>query len=352
MNAAESIDQTLQRLVSSEVSPWVEPFFIVWFACLGLVVGSFLNVVIVRLPNDESVVKPRSRCVGCGYMLSWYDNIPLFSWLFLRGKCRRCRMAISWRYPMVELLTAMLFLACYARFGLSYSLFVGAILIGFLVPLIFIDAEHFILPLEVTLSGLAVGLLLAWPRGSVHFADALLGAAIGFMAFRCIEYFGWKAFRQEAMGAGDKFLMAMVGAFLTYRAFMGVLLLSSVQASIYGLGMRAWLKFRGEELPSSQSTESPDMPVAEPTLTWAFDAPGLRWWQRVMRFPYAVFLQPIPDDPPWVEEDVSSAEEWTPGPSHIPFGPFIGLAAIELLLLADWLGSIFPSLRALGIFFG
>src|SRR4051812_19110097 len=123
----------------------MEPVLI---AAVGLCLGSFFNVLIARLPKGESIVRPGSHCPKCGHVLSWYENIPLLSWLALRGRCRKCKAPISARYVIVELLTGVLFVACYRRFGLTYELAPALLMSCFLVPLAFIDAEQWILPLE------------------------------------------------------------------------------------------------------------------------------------------------------------------------------------------------------------
>src|SRR4030095_10386417 len=122
------------------------------------------------------------------------ENIPVFSWLLLRGKCRDCRLPISIRYPLIETLTGLLFLACLRRFGWDYQLVPALVLVGLLVPLTFIDAEHWILPFSLTLPGMATGLLLAVPLGTDHALGAVWGAVAGFLAFRLMEYLGWLLF--------------------------------------------------------------------------------------------------------------------------------------------------------------
>ncbi|NRD68193.1 prepilin peptidase, partial [Corallococcus exiguus] len=133
---------------------WAEPLFILFLFILGLCFGSFLNVVIARVPEGLSIVRPGSRCPKCGHMLAWYENIPVLSWLGLRGKCRGCGMPISPRYVLVELLTGLLFLACLKRFDWTYELVPALVLVFLLVPLTFIDLEHWILPFSLTLPGI------------------------------------------------------------------------------------------------------------------------------------------------------------------------------------------------------
>lgn len=128
----------------------------------GLAFGSFLNVCISRIPNDESVVTPRSHCRSCGALIGWRDNIPLLSWMMLRGRCRQCGARFSLRYPAVELLTALLFLACYLSFGWSLLTLKFCVFAFLLIGLIFMDAETGLLPREFTYGGIVLGLVFAW----------------------------------------------------------------------------------------------------------------------------------------------------------------------------------------------
>jgi leader peptidase (prepilin peptidase)/N-methyltransferase len=322
----------------------VEGFFAAWLFVTGLVVGSFLNVVIARVPLEQSIVHPRSRCPRCGHVLAWYENIPLVSWLALRARCRGCKAPISARYPLVELLTGLLWLACLRRFGWTYELVPALVLVSLLVPLTFIDLDHWILPLSMTVPGTLVGLVLALPRGLgpswdvEPFQDALLGAAVGFLTFRLMEYVGWKVFGKEALGAGDKYLVAMLGAFLTWRALLGILLFASLQGAVVGIVMllltgRAGP--RGEEVPEEAPGEEPP-PL---TMTWDFTRPGLPWWKRLLLLPWCLLTQPIPDAP---LDDEGQEEDWVPDRTSIPFGPWLALAGLEVLLLGPWLSRVLP----------
>lgn len=321
---------------------FVNAAFAIWVAFLGLCVGSFLNVVIGRLPAGESVVRPGSRCPKCKTPIAWYDNIPVVSWLLLRGKCRKCKTPISPRYILVELLVGVLFLLCYQKFGWTTALPPALIFVSLLVPLTFIDAEHWILPFEITLPGITSGVLLALLYGQHAFYEALFGALIGFMTLRAVEFFGWLGFRKEAMGAGDKFLYAMIGAYLGWHALLGVLLLASIQGAVFGIAKLKLTKARVEE-PAGE--EEPD-PVY--TMTWEFLKPGLSFGRRLLSIPYAIFLQPIPDPP--IDEHGEEAE-WVPQPGNIPFGPWLSLAALEILLWGDLLVEHLP-LAGLEYFFG
>ncbi len=329
----------------------LNPVFVTTLGVLGLLLGSFLNVVIHRVPRDESIVSPPSHCPQCNHAIAWYENIPVLSWLWLRGKCSGCQAPISPRYALVELLTGFLFLAAYARFGWGYGLVPALCFICLVVPLVFIDAELWILPFELTLPGLVLGLVLRVPMGWPAVQDGLWGAGVAFLAFRLMEWGGWLALRKEALGAGDKFLMALLGAFLGWKPLLGIILLSSVQGAVWGI---ASLLITGRAGPAMPQPEGPtpqggrraargSSDAEEPPLTFTpeFLLPGLPLWKRLLLFPYTVFLQPIPDDPPLPEGAAPDAEpEWTPGATNLPFGPWIGLAGLEVLLLGPFLSQL------------
>ena len=163
-------------MTSAAELPWLLPAFA---AALGLVWGSFANVVIHRLPLGESIVSPRSRCPGCKNLVASYDNIPVLSFIVLRGRCRNCETRISLRYPAIELAVGASSLLSFLRHGASLEYGVEFAFVTAMVVLIFIDFDHQILPDSITLSGLALGLVLAWPREAVTVVDALEGVALG-----------------------------------------------------------------------------------------------------------------------------------------------------------------------------
>jgi leader peptidase (prepilin peptidase) / N-methyltransferase len=330
----------------SELPPFVSSLLTVWLFFLGLCVGSFLNVVIARVPHEQSIVRPRSRCPKCGHTLSWYENIPLISWLALRGRCRSCKAPISVRYPLVELLVGLLFLACVRRFGWSWELVSGLVLVSLLVPLTFIDLEHWILPFSLTIPGIVAGVVLAAPLGTEALRDAAIGAAVGFLCFRLMEYVGWKLFRKEALGGGDKFLVAMLGAFLTWKALLGIIFLSSLQGAVVGILLIALTGRAGPrgEQPAEQEGEEKDAPEPELTMTWEFTRPGLPLWRRLLLVPWCLLFQPIPDEP---KDEQGEEIDWVPGRTNIPFGPWLALAGLEILLLGPWLSQVLPPQFAL-----
>ncbi|MCZ6760101.1 MAG: prepilin peptidase [Gemmatimonadetes bacterium] len=189
-------------------------------ALFGSLIGSFLNVCIVRLPANESVVAPRSRCPQCRKVLAAYDNIPVLSWIVLGGKCRSCSKPIPVRYPLVELAVAVVFGTSFWYYGFSVeagraALF-GTLLLGIGVT----DARAYIIPDEFTWGGLGAGLAFSWVHGFAGFLDALLGAAVGFGLLYFIAWAGEMALKKEAMGGGDIKMMVMVGSFLGWQGVL------------------------------------------------------------------------------------------------------------------------------------
>lgn len=328
-----------------EWPPYFETLLTVWLFVLGLCVGSFLNVVIARVPQGESIVRPRSRCPKCGHTLAWYENIPLLSWLALRGRCKGCKAPISIRYPLVELLVGLLFWACVRRFGFSWELLSGLVMVSLLVPLTFIDLDHWILPFSLTIPGIVAGVVLAIPRGMPSLQGAALGAGVGFATFRLMEYIGWKIFGREALGGGDKFLVAMLGAFLSWKALLGILFLSSLQGAVVGVLMIALTGRAGPRNESEPPAEgSPEEQAPELTMTWEFTQPGIPLWKRLLLVPWCLLIQPIPDEP---KDEEGEEIDWVPGTTNIPFGPWLALAGMEILLLGPWLSQVLPGPFAL-----
>jgi leader peptidase (prepilin peptidase)/N-methyltransferase len=211
-----------------------EPLLVAAFACLGLAVGSFLNVCIHRLPAGGSVARPPSRCPRCGYLLRWYDNIPIVSYLLLRGRCRGCQGPISLRYPVVELVTMVIFLVHLYFFGWTLLMAVRLAFACALIVLFAIDLEHHLLPNAITLPGIAAGLAfsLAVPPG---LRDAVLGTLLGGGVLWLIGEVYYRIAGQEGMGGGDVKMLAMVGAFLGWKLVVVTLVLSSIAGSVIGI---------------------------------------------------------------------------------------------------------------------
>ena len=203
-------------------------------AVFGLLIGSFLNAVIHRVPRKQSIVSPGSQCPSCGYALRWYDNIPILSYVMLGGRCRRCRKPISIRYPIVELITAAVFVAHYFVFGWTPLLAVRLLFAASLVALFAIDLEHHLLPDVITLPGIVVGLVASvfLPPGAV---ESLIGILIGGGVLWLIGEAYFRYSGEEGMGGGDVKMLAMIGAFLGWKLVLVTLVLSSVAGSVLGL---------------------------------------------------------------------------------------------------------------------
>jgi leader peptidase (prepilin peptidase) / N-methyltransferase len=201
---------------------------------LGLAIGSFLNVVIHRLPRNQSLVSPGSRCPSCGYSLGAADNVPVLSYLLLAGRCRKCRTRISIRYPIVELITGALFVLFYVFFGWTALLAVRLLFVSAMIALFAIDLEHHLLPDAITLPGIVVGLIASafLPPGLV---SALIGTAIGGGVLWAVGEAYYRYSGQEGMGGGDVKMLAMIGAFLGWQQVIVTLIFSSIAGSIIGL---------------------------------------------------------------------------------------------------------------------
>ena len=246
----------------------VEHFPAVAVFLFGLTFGSFLNVCIYRMPRGLSVVAPRSACPGCAKLIAFYDNIPVLSWLILGGRCRGCRTPISPRYAAVELLTALLWIGCYAQFGLSLALVKWAAFSFLLLGLVFTDAETMLLPDLLTLPGLALGLVFALfvpvndlvsqlAPGMVQIplssdvsshlwslADAILGALAGAGFIYGVGEIYYRVRGVEGMGFGDVKLMGMIGAFLGLKLTIFTIFAASIAGSLFGLStmLMVWIK--------------------------------------------------------------------------------------------------------------
>jgi leader peptidase (prepilin peptidase)/N-methyltransferase len=204
------------------------------FFGLGLIVGSFLNVVIHRVPRGLSVVRPPSACTACGERIRWYDNIPLLSFALLRGRCRRCRRAISWQYPLVELATGLVFAAVAAGAPEPNRLVSDLVWISLLVVVTVVDLEHQIIPDVITLPGIAVGLAARILAGD-SLLDGLLGLAVGGGTLLVTAWAYRRATGVDGMGVGDVKLMAMVGAYLGWGSALRVIFIASAAGAALGL---------------------------------------------------------------------------------------------------------------------
>ncbi len=212
------------------------PVFAAAFAA-GACVGSFLNVCIHRLPAEESVVRPRSRCPGCGTTIAWYDNVPILAWAWLRARCRACGVPIAARYPLVEAATGALAVLALWAFGPSARALVAFAFTAALLLITFIDLDHLYIPDEVSLPGILAGLGVAALPGGVGLANAALGAALGGGILWVVAWSYERGTGREGMGFGDVKLLAMIGAFLGWQAIPAVLVIASAAGSIGGVAV-------------------------------------------------------------------------------------------------------------------
>ena len=274
---------------------------------LGLIFGSFLNVCIYRMPRGLSVVRPGSACPQCGKAIPFYDNVPVFSWLLLRGKCRNCSTPITPRYLIVELLTGCVFLVCYWHFGLSLATLKCAIFGFLLLGLIFTDAETRLLPDKMTLSGLVIGLIFSWfvPVNdllsallpgvlqvpvSLHFSyrlysflDATLAAVIGASFLYGAGAIYLRARGVQGMGFGDVKLMAMMGSFVGLRLTILTIFAASLAGSAFGLStvLAVWVKRTARRKRAFHETSAVARKRAWPSAMIAL---------RRYQMPFGVFL--------------------------------------------------------------
>lgn len=205
----------------------MDTIILVWVGLFGVVVGSFLNVVIYRLPLNKGLVAGRSKCPHCGNQLKWYHNVPLLSFAALRGKCVFCRKPISWRYPLVELLTGCAYIYFYWYLGFNPTFFVWILFASALIVIFFIDIDHQIIPDSITLPGIVLGLAASFLPGGIGIKSAAIGFLVGGGSLYLIALLGEWLFKKEAMGGGDIKMAAMLGAFLGWQKVLLVFISSA-----------------------------------------------------------------------------------------------------------------------------
>ena len=281
-----------------------------WSFAFGAVVGSFLNVVIFRVPAGESIVRPRSRCPGCLTPISWQDNVPVLSWIWLRGRCRSCRASISWRYPLVELLGGGAALMAFSRHGLSLPALAEFAFAATLLTLSFIDLDTWTLPHVITFPLLGAGVLLSALRltPAATLSGSIAGAAAGWFGFASVAYLGERLLKKEALGFGDVWLLGAIGAWVGLAPLLPVVLLASLQGTVVGVA----LILLGRAQPGKGGNEPP------PAAGGASVAEG-----------------------PSSGDD----EDWVPPRNAVPFGPFLAAGALEWLWLQGGITALVPSLQ-------
>jgi leader peptidase (prepilin peptidase)/N-methyltransferase len=256
--------ETIQQV--NAIAPW---FFPVCAFVFGACVGSFLNVCIYRLPKGESIVRPGSHC-GCGQPIAWHDNIPILSWLLLRGRARCCGRAFSARYPGVELLTALLFLACWTLFPPAKAV-AGMALVSIVICATFIDIDHMIIPDSFTIGGAVVGVLISIALPALHgqahelYAvaslraglDAVLGMFVGSALVLWIALIAEAVLKKEAMGFGDVKFLGALGAFIGWRGAVFAMFGGAIIGCVWFLFAALWQKISGQT-PVGPKVETPE----------------------------------------------------------------------------------------------
>jgi leader peptidase (prepilin peptidase)/N-methyltransferase len=266
-----------------------------WAFAFGAVVGSFLNVVVARVPAGESVVHPRSRCPSCRTPIAWFDNVPVLSWILLGGRCRTCRTSISFRYPAVEILAGVLALVAVHRHGLSLPALAEFGFAAALLALTFIDLDTWLLPHAITVPLLlaGVGLSFLGLTAASSGLSSLAGAAAGWLSFAAVSVLGEKVLKKEALGFGDVWLLGGIGAWTGASGLLPVVLLASIQGTVVGLALIVLGK-----------------------------------------------SEPGPPEPAEAAPDA----DWIPPRNAVPFGPFLAAGALEWLWLQGWLAELVPAL--------
>ncbi len=361
----------------------MELAFLVFATLTGLVVGSFLNVVIWRLPRGESVVSPRSRCPGCEKLIAWFDNIPVFSWLVLGAKCRHCKTSIAWRYPLVELLTGLLFALAWLQYRdhPATAAFV-AVALAALLAISFIDWDHKIIPDRISKPGILLAVALApvtvlhppdWLDGVKPAMNAWLhagaGALAGALLILAIRWIGGWILRKEAMGLGDVKLMAFIGALVGPTRVLYVLILASLSGAVIGILRLLWARGRplpmtlaatGDGLDATFSRARIDGEHIEVVTSDDVAAPEVGKTVRLhMQLPAAGILEDTDADvvvgglvervtpegkgQRWrihvadaSEVDRDRLGMYAMSFKYVPFGPFLAVGGALALLYGDW----------------
>ena len=204
---------------------------------VGLCVGSFLNVCIYRLPASQSIVRPRSKCPECGTLIAFYDNIPLFSYLWLKGRCRHCRVRIGLRYPTIELLGGLFALATFLKFGLSVDALIYFAFIASMLVVTFIDLDHRIIPDVITLPGIPICFAASFALPSMNFKAALLGILVGGGSLFLVAWVYSLITKKEGMGGGDIKLLAMMGGLVGWQGVAFTIFVSSLVGTLSGFAV-------------------------------------------------------------------------------------------------------------------
>ena len=305
----------------------------------GLIFGSFLNVCISRIPRDESIVRPGSHCRACGAPIRWWHNIPVLSFLLLRGRCHDCGSPIPFRYPAVELLTAVVFAACYQWFGLSWMTLKFCVFGFLLVGLIFMDAETGLLPHEFTYPGVVLGLAFSWIAPgdfsgtwlllllfqrhieSVRML-ALLDSTAGALVGAAFFYFTWAVYwllrKRHGLGFGDIALIAMCGAFLGLKLNLVVIVCGPILTVLYVFVMLAREAVRPRPMTEARARDAAELVAAAPDRDVGH-APAI---QEARTAAEAAGDAVLDEPPPLLQRE-------------LPFGVFLGICALLTIFFGE-----------------
>ncbi|MBN2310599.1 MAG: prepilin peptidase [Candidatus Hydrogenedentes bacterium] len=323
---------------------------------LGGMVGSFLNVCVYRVPRGESVVRPRSHCPKCDNPIAWYDNIPMVSWLMLGARCRHCGQAISWQYPLVEAITAVLFFIVYWRFGLVIATPIYLLLTAALVLATFVDFSTWTIPDEVTLPGVPIGIacavLATWHAASglrvlgplPPVFDALIGVEVGGGALFIVDKLTRVLVKKRGMGLGDVKLLAMLGGFFGWPGVILIIVIASGIGSIVGVVTMLILRLKkaGEPEDTRHGKEE------KVTFGGFYGMPGtvlISMIAEAVSLIIQKFKGPGAQEIP--EEDDS--DEITIEGHYLPFGPYLCLAGFIVMLFGQELYDAYLAFATAGV---
>lgn len=212
------------------------PYFVEVFTFIfGLCIGSFLNVCIYRIPASKSISYPRSSCTSCNELIPFYDNIPVLSYLFLRGKCRFCREPISMRYPIIELLTGSFALITFLKYGLSLEALIYFVFIAALLVITFVDIDHQIIPDIISLPGIPIFFLASFGLSQINWLDSLIGILVGGGSLFLVAWIYSLITHKEGMGGGDIKLLAMIGAVIGWKGVLFTIFVASAVGTLAGI---------------------------------------------------------------------------------------------------------------------
>jgi len=340
------------------MSHWqlADTFFAIVSFVFGSVVGSFLNVCIYRMPKGESIVHPSSRCPKCGNSIRWYDNIPIVSWVLLRARCRYCGESIHWQYPLVETLTAVLFLFIFIRFRFVWATPVYMMLTAALILVAFIDLAEWIIPDEVTLPGIPLALIIAifatwYPTSGLRVLgatnpifDALIGIEAGGVLF-IMDKLARVLLNKPGMGGGDIKLLALLGGFFGWGGALLSVLFAAILGSLIGLAMLAIMKKTGTE-ETSDTGHSSGKRI--PFGGW-YGMPGTILITAVFST-LQMFSRSSHHEKSEAESDSSDdGEEITLQGHYLPFGPYLCLGGLIVMFYGKEIVDTYFALMNIGL---